>query len=1348
MTALHPAFKLTVYAPRSVDATESTVLVPSSGAPHSDPFVVTSVQGVAGAKPYLDLPTGRGATIDALNKTATIDTLTVKLLDMRTTPGGSNASRWVSAFLGDGSGGNMLLGRLTKVEISLDGGATWTPYFTGRISAPALNGKLWVQLTLKGLGDDLDVDLFVGQPHPATAAYAALQPIAPLGRLFPVRSAPTALSTGTGYAGLPLTEPLRGTTEAPVNNTFVVDVDHTYGDRYRTIATKTFVDAAARVMAGAYTNSAVSAALTVAAPPLVMVRYVSGDARAGNGLWYEYYLDWAGLGVSGGTAFLGIFGDSGGTEFWKTSIEGIRLRQTPSGPAVPSTGATIDYYIIDPATGPTKTTPILIDDVNPVTYATDLCAGHFGRLDATGAPVRSVPFSAGGIDGSTVPTYRNRITQASKLNTELEQLCIQYQWGYYFDDTGTLTLVDLRRTALTAPVGTLTDDDLDGATGNLAWSQDKTSAVTTFFATYYPEAAMSVGGLPKPFDKVGSIDDLPDVPCDFIQELAGVSLLEAEIGPRSADMKPATFKLDATGFRFLLDAITQSQDGVHGTAIKKWLMAYADELRGPFGLGASYIDLSYRRAGSGGSVKPGQFWALQHSALPDPLTNQRGNPRLGLCVSRSEDGPRVKIRFLDAGENSVAAPPTLGTPTFASGELSLPVTLNASSEPVRVRYAVTATTVSTRPLDTDPAWQAGPYLTASGTAVIGNLPGGQRIWLGALSMPGAGAGFKLPSAIVAPTPDHLDLSAVPAPSGLAVTGTALDEYTASWTSAAPTLAVDLFLAVGASVSAIDADRIAPPLPPGTIQYPLPALAAATQYTVGVRQRDANGGTSSLTTLSFTTTSAVTTLNPPFTPTGFSGSQDAIYGMPRQDGVYGLAVVAAELPGLVEFTEQVETSPGSGTYGSVNTAGKVSAVQGDWTLFEKVAPNDGLRRLLAARSVRDGATASTYTAGVVVSPWTSLPLGPLPTAVQVEVTQLAPSPSGDAGVNLRFQVDAVDPLGRTCQVEIVSLQGTSVAVVSGYPAVGSWQPNDTIFKVSQPPSGAGPGTAIVRGQSAEGRYTTVSLTIPEQSPAATVAQPSAVISFDPIAGNTAMQAHASFQVSTPNAGSIKYIMQTGSQPTAASVVSGGSGVTGPIDGNSFAQTNVLTVALGTKVCLTVVPYTGASFTGTQLPPVEIADTFTTWGKQKTAYYQRTAWIDGAVSIGHTNNSNDDIVNAAMSSLVIRDPFRINTVIPVGATLVSASLNCWWSTATNPLGQFLFAVDANGTNINSGNATYGSGSTSSPQTVTVGLGSTTVSSGYVVLRDVWAPPVSASADAAQAGLQDVSITYIAPTQDVTP
>src|SRR5205809_7667335 len=104
-----PAYRLTLYAPRSTDPAEATVLTPPGGAAHSDPFQVTTLPSLVGWKPYLDLPAGRTGRINVLDRSVDVGTMSFDLLDKSLVPG-SNLTRWVSAFLGDASGDPQLGG--------------------------------------------------------------------------------------------------------------------------------------------------------------------------------------------------------------------------------------------------------------------------------------------------------------------------------------------------------------------------------------------------------------------------------------------------------------------------------------------------------------------------------------------------------------------------------------------------------------------------------------------------------------------------------------------------------------------------------------------------------------------------------------------------------------------------------------------------------------------------------------------------------------------------------------------------------------------------------------------------------------------------------------------------------------------------------------------------------------------------------------------------------------------------------------------------------------------------------------------------------------------------------------
>jgi hypothetical protein len=147
-------------------------------------------------------------------------------------------------------------------------------------------------------------------------------------------------------------------------------------------------------------------------------------------------------------------------------------------------------------------------------------------------------------------------------------------------------------------------------------------------------------------------------------------------------------------------------------------------------------------------------------------------------------------------------------------------------------------------------------------------------------------------------------------------------------------------------------------------YKLEGLIPNTSYTVGIRARDLDAlfasDVSTTVEATFTTANVTPTLAAPVYPQWFSGSIGVLRGLPRADGSYGMAVYATVFPGLVEFWQALETSVGSGTYGSFVLVATEPSAQGDWTKFTGIAPHDGLRRQIKARHVSENATASAFT----------------------------------------------------------------------------------------------------------------------------------------------------------------------------------------------------------------------------------------------------------------------------------------------------------------------------------------------------------------------------------------------------
>src|SRR6266702_2732380 len=141
MTLVTLDYRLTIYAPRSVDTTEATILTPPGGAAHSDAFKISTINGLAGWKPYLLFsPRGRTGRVDMLDRATDTGTMSFDIVDVALTPG-INGIRWMTTFLGNTNGDPQLGGLKCFAEESTDNGVTWTAFWTGYIKSCALNKR-------------------------------------------------------------------------------------------------------------------------------------------------------------------------------------------------------------------------------------------------------------------------------------------------------------------------------------------------------------------------------------------------------------------------------------------------------------------------------------------------------------------------------------------------------------------------------------------------------------------------------------------------------------------------------------------------------------------------------------------------------------------------------------------------------------------------------------------------------------------------------------------------------------------------------------------------------------------------------------------------------------------------------------------------------------------------------------------------------------------------------------------------------------------------------------------------------------------------------------------------------
>lgn len=208
----------------------------------------------------------------------------------------------------------------------------------------------------------------------------------------------------------------------------------------------------------------------------------------------------------------------------------------------------------------------------------------------------------------------------------------------------------------------------------------------------------------------------------------------------------------------------------------------------------------------------------------------------------------MDIDFLDLGPNSVAVAPSIGTITATASQaarsITVPITLNASSERARVDIAVTPTSTGTRPADDSNLWNEVDRPTASGDVVADTLPAGKRVWVRARTEPGPDDDPKLPSGwVYAATPAYIDLTALAAPTGGSSTVSSGSEVAISWTVGNPSVSV--LVRLGSD----DVEM----LPANSTRYVLRGLVASTAYTANVLHVDpVTGAESAELAIAFTT----------------------------------------------------------------------------------------------------------------------------------------------------------------------------------------------------------------------------------------------------------------------------------------------------------------------------------------------------------------------------------------------------------------------------------------------------------------------------------------------------------------
>lgn len=962
-----PHYRMRVYAPKSqqsVAGTEADLLSPAAGAPHSDAFAVSTLPEFTDVidethsityKPYLDTISGRKGELDLLEKSTDKGSMTVTLLDKRLAVT-SNRERWWTAFTGDAGGRNQLAACRVEIDRSLNGGTSWSRYFTGRVTSDALDGPVIGKVVVRDMMEEQENDVFVGTPH-SSITYATVSQLSPIGITGDYGT--YDLPDGTTAQAFAQVDPLIGTVRLGVDgHAKVLEMD---GRRRRVNAITMAL--ANMAIGGAFRNWSDNFAIRFDFP--------SGAA--------DVVID-----ALGTFPLKSIYAHLPGTQeekqwrvtgIWAEGFDDVAA--WGSGDRVPS----VRIVKVGP---PTEATPLLVGPVHPVQLWQDMLDGKFGYLDdVTGDPLQTVAYDAAAfaalIADASIPEGTWLIDDIDNLADWVEDnICKAYGLGQRLSTEGKVVPLDLRISKAFDATILVTDDDVIAEDENAGDSRDAEDAITRVKATYAIDH--QVGD-----DEIeGHNPDIP--PCSI--ESQEQPLIVVDNSGRSRDLGDHPYEIKATGYRAFV-----RQDGtlVGRDVVEAKLLDLIDEIRPPFATGSHSVPLFCMPTAVVQSIEIGTFCRIDVTKLRNPATNGRGGEQLACCVGRSEDddGLGVHLDFAmlgltgDRAEAPTLGVPALGTDTFHSG--SVPVTLNAALMRAAVRWIATPKTTAVRPADSDPGWRHAGYAYATGDFAVTNLPSGSRIWWEARSVPTSADQGVLPSAwAYAAAPGYFDTDTLTAP-GAITAAAAWDRVAITWPNTETDYPIDV-LVNGA---------VRTTLAPGTTRYTF--LNVSGGFTAGLRYRDQYGGVSSTTTAAVAPSGAVTVAPRPagIDVRGEEGGDTGTVPLSTGSGLVGSesGIIVTAFPSDPAFLLEIERAPDvAGAADEANAVSLGSDIEPSSPVLVDFLPLDGATRWYRARAGYPGASSSDWTCwkpGVpMVLPFSITAAAPVLPVVQAQSSRTA------------------------------------------------------------------------------------------------------------------------------------------------------------------------------------------------------------------------------------------------------------------------------------------------------------------------------------------------------------------------
>jgi len=1064
VTTFTVAYRATVYEPRSEQsnpATEPDILSPIGGAPHATAFKVATVQGLSGYEPVMEIPRGRNGELDLLSRQLDQGEFELLLLDRRNTPGGSNLSRFITTYFGGTTGRSRLMGCKVLIEEATDWNGTsgtWASFATGRIIRASVRkgDPIRVALTVRDASSEL-----------GNAAIFKNRPASSLGYVIEALALPLGVSATYGSLSPPTL--LTGTLNTSgVFRSF--DLSSSSLGNERNIVTKALLGGAGVSFLEAFLGRTAWIPL-----PGLRLRFTAGavsnkeaevtaiKVSVGAGLRYRVTNVLCKALASSSDPFYTAMDT--GTIANGTSVTSASLRYTSLGSAT------------------TERSAILIGDVHPVQLWADILDGKFGPLKTDGTAARTFARNSSAfstlISDTSFPLLRFRITKSEKLQDWVEKnLLLPFGLGMYVNGSGEVVPVDLRLPSSGPSSTTITDADLI-AEQTPDWSVDRTRAVTSIKLRTYQDYPIAVGQLGA---------GVVDVPAGLVDSVAfewpEIRVADPSAATPDSDVGERSLELDIQGLRTFPEETTQ------GVSRSDWVAAQGTAAWGffvaPFGTAPMFIELECRRTANT-DRQIGQWVVVDCDMVPDPATNLRGGARLCRVVGRTDTNLRRTLKLVDVGPNVIATAPSVATPAQEASNtqngITDVVTLNGSSEEAVLWINPTATSVGSRPGDSDSGWrpvipigQTSPHIRSTGTVTVRNLPANKRIWVRVRTEPLLGRKLPSPWAYPAGT-GYVDTATITAPTGLAQSGVTTKAATLSWTNGDAAKKVVLRRFGAASEAAANAgtpvDYVI--LEPGTTRYVMTGLdSGGPWWHCDVYHLDDFGGTSSVNNLAaFQATGTAETAPTPgavliIRDGTTSAKPPALPSLGFViDGRPGIDLELVPAPTGIGLDFELERAPDSG--GSPGTYAQIAFIPGNQMAgraypYRDRLPIDGATYWYRGRHSGAGVTAGGYTSAVSGTPgWLPNRVygldGSQPVLGQVETIRLPHkffTPDNDtvsynhsatdlrpgtANVQADFQASVVIPAGAT----IVALRARVLTVNLGD------QANLVLYRVNDTPS---------------------------------------------------------------------------------------------------------------------------------------------------------------------------------------------------------------------------------------------------------------------------------------------------------